>query len=162
MDATEGAGTGSELDALPRIDEHSAVIDRGIQATWASLLHVVEASFSSRLGPRFTRALGCADTSAGGPRPLVPGSTLPGFQVAEVSAPHKLVLLGSHRYSRYALSFALEDLDEDRRTRLRAETRAEFPGVKGTIYKSLVIGSRIHVLVTRRILVAVDRRASRA
>ena len=112
MDATERAGTGSELGALPRIDEHSAVIDRGVQATWASLLHVVEASFSSGLAPRFTRALGCADTAAGGPRPLAPGSTLPGFHVAEASSPRKLVLLGSHRYSRYALSFALEELDE--------------------------------------------------
>ena len=39
--ATEHAGSGSELDALPRIDEHSAVIDRGVQATWAALLHVL-------------------------------------------------------------------------------------------------------------------------
>ncbi len=162
MSEAENAGSASELDPLPHIDEHSAVSERGLQATWASLLHVVEASFSSGLAPRFTRALGCADTAPGGSRPLAPGSTLPGFHVAEVSAPHRLVLLGSHRYSRYALSFTLEELDEDRRTRLRAETRAEFPGVKGTIYKSLVIGSRIHVLVTRRILVAVDRRASRA
>lgn len=162
MNEAEHAGSASELDVLPRIDEHSAVIERGIQASWAALLHVVEASFSSRLAPRFTQALGCADTAAGGPRPLAPGSTLPGFRVAEVSAPGKLVLLGSHDYSRYALSFALEDLDEDRRTRLRAETCAEFPGVKGTIYKSLVIGSRIHVFVTRRILAAVQHRASRA
>ena len=117
---------------------------------------------SPRALPRdLPETLGCADTAAGGPRPLAPGSTLPGFHVAEVSSPRKLVLLGSHRYSRYELAFVIEDLDFGH-SRLRAETRAEFPGLKGTIYKSLVIGSRIHVLVTRRILTAVARRASRS
>ena len=48
------------------------------------------------------------------------------------------------------------------RTRLRAETRADFPGVKGEAYKTMVIRTRGHVLVTRRLLGATKRRAERA
>jgi len=46
--------------------------------------------------------------------------------------------------------------------RVRAETRAEFPGLQGSVYRALVIGTRGHVLVTRRILAAVQRRAERS
>ena len=42
-----------------------------------------------------------------------------------------------------------------------AETRAEFPHLKGAIYKGLVIGTRMHVLATRRILAGVKRNAER-
>ena len=35
-------------------------------------------------------------------------------------------------------------------TRLRAETRAEFPGARGRAYRALVIDSRFHVLAVRR------------
>lgn len=57
----------------------------------------------------------------------------------------------------YALVFRLDGPDETH-TRLRAETRAEFPGIKGSLYRTLVIRSRGHVLVTRRLLNAVKQR----
>ena len=44
---------------------------------------------------------------------------------------------------------------------LRAETRAEFPGVKGRAYKAMVIDTRMHVLLVRRILAAVKKQAER-
>jgi len=153
--------TGSELSALPHIDEHLAVVNRGGEQTWESLLRVVETTFASNPAPRLTRLLGCADTAVGGPRPLAVGSTLPGFHVTEFSEMRRLVLCGRHRFSRYALVFVLKDLGEGR-TRLGAETRAEFPELKGSVYRALVIGTRIHVLVTHRILAAVKRRASQA
>ena len=75
--------------------------------------------------------------------------------------PRELALVGNHRFSRYALIFRLEQADDDQ-TLLRAETRATFPGLKGQAYKTMVIRTRGHVLVTRRLLNATKRRAERA
>lgn len=130
------------------------------EATWAALLHTVEASVSGPGAARYARAVGCADTAAAGPRPLAAGSAFPAFHVEVAAAPRELWLAGSHRFSNYALIFQIERLDEHR-TRVRAETRAEFPGLRGGIYRGLVIGTRVHVFVTRRILAAVKRRAER-
>lgn len=145
---------------LPHVDEHSVQIGAGSQTTWEALLRVAEGSVSSSGAPTLSRLLGCADTAAAGPRPLSAGSTLPGFHVAVAIPPEELSLSGSHRFSNYALIFRLDDLGEGD-TRLRAETRAEFPGFKGSVYQALVIGTRMHVLVTRRILSATKRRAER-
>ncbi len=147
-------------EQLPHIDEHETVVAADREATWEALLRVVEGFVSSAAAPPAARLLGCADTEASGPRPLAPGSAVPGFHVAAAEAPAELALAGSHRFSTYALIFRLDGLDAGR-TRVRAETRAEFPGVKGGVYKGLVIGTRLHVLATRRILSAVERRARR-
>ena len=145
---------------LPHIDEHSAVIDARADRTWEALLRVVEGSFSGGATPRFARLLGCADTGAAGPRPLTEGSTVPGFRVEAASEERELALAGSHRFSAYSLTFRLEGLGAQG-TRLRAETRADFPGLKGEAYKTMVIRTRGHVLVTRRLLEATRRRAER-
>jgi hypothetical protein len=146
--------------ALPYIDEHSARIGAGAGETWAALLRVVEASVSGAAAAAFARLLGCADTAAAGPRPLATGSTIPGFHVAAAEEPRELALEGRHRFSEYSLVFRLEDLGEAG-TRLRAETRAEFPGLRGGLYRAMVIGTRGHVVVTRRLLGATRRRAER-
>ncbi len=147
-------------ERLPHIDEHGLVVEARRDATWAALLRVVEGTVSAAGSPRFARILGCADTEAAGPRPLAVGSAVPGFHVAAATEPAELALAGSHRFSDYALVFRLEELDGER-TRVRAETRAEFPHLKGAIYKGLVIGTRMHVLATRRILAGVKRNAER-
>jgi hypothetical protein len=147
-------------DRLPHLDEHSALVDAAPEVTWEALLRVVEATVGAGSAPRVARILGCADTAATGPRPLATGSTLPGFHVAAATAPAELALAGSHRFSDYALIFRLERLDGER-TKVRAETRAEFPHLKGTVYRGLVIGTRMHVLATRRILNGVKRSAER-
>jgi hypothetical protein len=132
-------------------------------AVWAALLRVVEASFSGGPTPRLAAVVGCQDRQAGGPRPLAAGSTVPGFHVAAAEPPRLLALVGGHRFSAYALTFRLDDLDLDGGgTRLRAETRAAFPGLAGTAYRGLVIGTRMHVLVVNRILAATRRAAERA
>jgi hypothetical protein len=145
---------------LPHIDEHSAEIAAGAEAVWEALLRVVEGSFGSTATGRVSRLLGCAEVDASGPRPLAAGSALPGFHIEVAEQPRELALAGSHRYSDYALIFRLDELSGDR-TRLRAETRATFPGLKGGVYRTLVIGTRGHVLVTRRLLGAVKQRAER-
>lgn len=149
-----------ETQRLPYIDEHSLIVDVDRQAAWEALLRAVEGFVSSGAAPGFARALGCVDTEASGPRPLAQGSTLPGFHVAAATAPTEFALAGRHRFSDYALILRLDQLDGER-TRVRAETRAEFPGAKGAVYKGLVIGTRVHVLATRRVLTSVKRRAER-
>jgi hypothetical protein len=103
------------------------------------------------------RALGCVDVEASGARPLGMGSTCPGFHVAAAEEQVMLALVGAHRFSSYALIFRLDDLGA-KGTRLSAETRAEFPGLKGRLYRAMVIGTRGHVIVTRGLLAAVERR----
>jgi hypothetical protein len=145
-------------EPLPHIDEHSTEIAADPGAVWEALLRVVEGSFGSSRTARGARLLGCADVASSGPRPLAAGSTLPGFHVEEAQPGEVLGLAGSHRFSDYALIFRLDDLGSQR-TRLRAETRGVFPGFKGGIYRTLVIGTRGHVLVTRRLLGAVKQRS---
>jgi len=149
-----------ETERLPHVDEHGATIEAGREAAWQALLHVAEATVAGAAAPRYARLVGCADTEASGPRPLAVGSAFPGFHVATAEQPAELALAGSHRFSDYALVFRLEQLDGGR-TRLRAETRATFPGLKGAVYRALVIGTRLHVLATRRVLGATKRRAER-
>jgi hypothetical protein len=148
------------LEGLPPIDEHSVVVDAPPSATWDALVGVVGGAFGGRVSASLARALGCAETEATGDL-RHPGGTIPGFVVARVIPPVLLGLLGAHRFSRYALVFRIDELKEDR-SRLRAETRAEFPGVQGRAYRALVIGSRGHVLVVRRLLRAVRKRAEHA
>lgn len=162
-------GTSDGIAALPYVDEHAVAVAAGAGATWAALLRVAAGSFEGGATPRVARALGCEDTDAGGPRPLELGSVIPGFHVAVARSPAEaapdepaeLALAGRHRFSRYALIFRV-DSDRGGGSRLRAETRAEFPGMKGAVYRALVIGTRGHVLVTRRLLEAAKRRAERA
>jgi hypothetical protein len=147
--------------SLPYIDELPIEIGADREATWAALLRVVEASFASPRGRGPARLLGCEDTEPAGPRPLAQGSAFPGFHVDTAEPPSELALAGRHRFSTYLLSFRLEEIG-GRRTRLVAETRAAFPGLKGSAYRALVIGTRMHVLVTRRLLTATKRRAERS
>ena len=148
-------------ERLPHVDEHSLLIDARPKAVWEALPRVVEGSFGAAATGRVARLLGCADVAASGPRPLAAGSAFPGFHVEATEPARELVLAGGHRFSDYALIFRLED-SGDGGTRLSAETRAVFPGFKGGVYRTLVIGTRGHVLVTRRLLGAVKRRAERA
>jgi hypothetical protein len=145
------------VDELPSVDEHGTEIAADPDQVWESLAAVLSRVLDTRRSTRLARLLGDAVTEADG-EPTVIGSTLPGFIVSRSIRPSVLALLGQHRFSRYALVFRIDQLGIGR-SRLRAETRAEFPGLKGRIYRALVIGTRGHLLVIRRILSAVRRRA---
>jgi hypothetical protein len=155
------SGSPEKAADLPWIDEHATEVDGPASVVWPALLRTVGRMTAGGMAPRYARAVGCADTEVGGPRPLEVGSTVPGFHVAELIPERLLVLRGSHHFSDYALSFRLEPLG-GRRTRILAETRAEFPGLKGGVYRALVIGTRMHVLVTRRLLRLIARRVESA
>ncbi len=147
------------IDQLPRLDEHLTTIAAGVDDVWTALLETLDHTFSRRAAAGYARAVGCADASASGPRPLAEGSTVPGFRVAAAVAGSELVLEGRHRFSSYALIFRLEPIGADR-SRLRAESRAAFPGPAGRMYRLLVVGTGGHVLAVRRLLSAVERRAT--
>jgi hypothetical protein len=145
------------VDSLPPVDEHGTEIAADPDQVWEALAATLPRTFDTRRSSRFAKLLGDAFTEARG-EPTVIGSTVPGFIVSRSIRPSVLALLGEHRFSRYALVFRIDELGTGR-SRLRAETRAEFPGVNGRVYRALVIGTRAHVLVVRRILSAVRRRA---
>jgi hypothetical protein len=67
-----------------------------------------------------------------------------------------LGLSGRHRFSRYLLVFQLADAG-DGTTAVSARTFADFPGVHGRVYQTLVIGSRAHVLAVRSMLRSIGR-----
>ncbi|WP_445149674.1 hypothetical protein [Baekduia sp. Peel2402] len=148
------------MSELPLIDEHAMVVDASPAATWDAVDAVVRGSFASRRTERFARALGCEPATRSGDA-LVAGATLPGFAIVRAEPDAALVLEGRHRFARYRLTFTLASLDDGARCRVTAITHAAFPGARGRVYRALVIGTRAHVLVTRRLLTAIRRRATR-
>jgi hypothetical protein len=143
---------------LPYIDEHAIDVDAPADRVWPILGQIVAGSFSQR-AEQVGRILGVRPGKSEGD-PLVEGSTVVGFRVARAEAPKLLALEGEHRFARYSLTFRLDQRSVDQTT-VRAETRAAFPGAAGKVYRALVIGTRGHVVVVRRMLRAVKRRAER-
>jgi hypothetical protein len=146
------------MDEQPRLDEHATVIEADADDVWGALVDTVDRAFSRPGMAGYSRVVGCADCTASGPRPLVAGSTIPGFRVAAAVPATELVLEGRHRFSSYALNFRLDHLAAGR-TRLRAESRASFPGWAGGVYRLLVVGTGGHVVGVRRLLADIKRRS---
>jgi hypothetical protein len=90
--------------------------------------------------------------------PLITGSSVTGFAVTRAIHGRMLEMRGRHHFSEYALTFVLEPHDEGG-TNLRAMTNARFPGPHGQIYRGLILGSRLHARVLRRVLRSIKRRA---
>jgi len=121
------------MERLPYIDEYSTTIAANPDDTWAALLTVM-----------------CGNPDDATRSPI-------GFTVGEAVPPQRLVLQGRHWFSVYRLVFLLEKAgdatgDITVGTRVHAQTWAAFPGVKGTVYRALVIGSRGHRVVVRLML----------
>jgi hypothetical protein len=138
---------------LPYIDEHTRAVTTTTDETWRSVVRTLRSEFAS--GAPFARALGAAPNDVSGDwsgSGDLTGATLPGFTVVTAQRPSRIELAGKHRFSRYKLVILIDD------GRVRAQTYAAFPGVSGRMYKALVIGSRVHRLVVRRML----RRIARA
>jgi hypothetical protein len=148
------------IESLPVVDEHSVSVSATPEETWEALLETLGHGFSNtRPGRAAAKRLGCVSTECKG-EPGQIGSTIPGFIVTRAVPPAVLALMGEHRYSRYALIFRLTERDKAPLL-LSAETRAVFPGRAGGAYRTLVIGSRGHVLATGSLLRAIRRRAQR-
>ncbi|WP_067651136.1 hypothetical protein [Nocardia harenae] len=115
------------MERLPYIDEHARSFAAEPERVWRALLTMV-----------------CRD-------PDDPATVPLGFRLGEADAPRRLALRGQHWFSRYELIFELDDLGPDG-TRVRAQSWAEFPGLHGTVYRALVIGSGGHRIVVREML----------
>ncbi|MFJ8536730.1 hypothetical protein [Streptomyces sp. NPDC093591] len=140
MDATE-------IHDLPFVDAHTSIVAAPPDAVWRAIADTVDHHFANRPAAVAARLLGCADRSP-----------TPGFPVVTAEPGNELALAGSHRFSTYALVFRLEEATKGH-TRVRAETRATFPGPAGRLYRLLVIGTRGHELAVRRMLTTVRKRA---
>ena len=79
------------------------------------------------------------------------------FAVDRSDPPTTVALTGRHPFSRYRLDFTVEP-DGDQ-ARLSAVTHAAFPGLRGRIYRLLVISSGAHERLTRRMLRSIAARA---
>ena len=145
------------LQDLPHVDEHVVHVAAPPDAAWAAVLAVLRGAFGRPAARRIAAALGCdPQETTGWVRPEV-GSTVPGFRVVAAEPPRLLVVAGRHRFSRYGIVWRIEPAGAA--SRVRAETRAAFPGPHGALYRAAVIGTRAHVVVTRRLLDQVARRA---
>lgn len=147
-------------EELPFIDRHSAGVAAGPEATWEALNEVLVRSLDSKGSALAARMMGCVDTERSGERPLSEGATLPGFSVLTFEPSIELKLAGRDHFSRYELVFHLTPKGAEW-TELTADTRAAFPGLRGRLFRALVIGTRAHVLVMRRLLKTVKREAER-
>lgn len=130
------------MEHLSYIDEHAIRIDAPRGRVWEGLQGYVDAFLRS------------AEHSALGG--LLGAHPRAGFAVDGVEPEHRLSLAGQHRFSRYDLVFELGET-RDGSTQLRAQTYADFPGLRGRLYRALVIGTRGHVLATNHILRSVKR-----
>ncbi|MFC9918983.1 NUDIX hydrolase [Agromyces binzhouensis] len=142
------------VDPLPHVDEHAVDVAAGRDAVWGALGEMLAHAASAG----FARMLGAEDTSLSGPAMPAPGAVVPGFHVVAAEPPARLALAGRHRLSDYELVFRIDELAPER-SRLRAETRAVFPGMRGAAYRTMLMGLGLHRAATRRMLRAVRRRA---
>jgi len=115
------------MERLPYIDEYAIPVSADRAATWAAVLRVM-----------------CRDAHD-------PATVPFGFALDEATAPERFALKGRHWFASYRLVFILTGLP-DGSTRLAAQTWAAFPGIKGRIYRAMVIGSGGHRVAVRRML----------
>jgi hypothetical protein len=121
------------MERLPYIDEHAISVAAGRAETWPALLRTI-----------------CRD-------PNDPSTVPTGFVLDEARPPERLALKGRHLFAKYLWVFELDD-EGPQRTRVRSATWAHFPGLHGTIYRALVIGSGAHKVVVRATLKRVASR----
>jgi hypothetical protein len=142
-----------EPEQLPFLDEHRERVDVPADVAWMALVGVLR----RRMGGagRLARVLGC-DSLEGTPGfSGRVGETLPGFRVVDCEPGRRLALRGQHRFARYALTFLIDG------DQLCARSEAAFPGIRGRLYRALLMGTGGHRLVTRGLLRQVARAAGR-
>jgi hypothetical protein len=142
---------------LPRIDSHAVICAAGPDAAFDSLWDVLRRSLDGAAASAYARAVRCEPrVAAATSRPVAGLTTLVGFAVTNVDRPRALTIAGRHHFARYEIEFSVEPA-AGVGSCIEATTFASFPGRLGAVYRTLVLGTRIHVLITRRMLrVVVD------
>jgi hypothetical protein len=141
------------LHDLPRIDEHVVLVAAPPSTAWQAVLQTLRGTFAASGARSAARLLGCDPARDHGGV----GATVPGFRIVTADEPRLLVVAGRHRFSRYGIVVRLTPTGD--RTRVALESRAEFPGVHGRLYRLAVIGTGGHVVAVRRLLAGVRRAA---
>ena len=129
-------------EELPYIDEHALRIPASRELVWTALQRYVASSLVPAEPGLLRRVLGTEPPT--------------GFRVSDSIHAERLTLVGRHRFARYMLTFELADVSEGS-TQVRAQSYAAFPGVRGRVYRMLVIGTRAHVVATNHVLRSVRR-----
>lgn len=144
-------------DGLPFVDEHHVVVSAPALVVWRSL--TTHFTRPGRSGAQALAYVLATEPRRASGTPLEDGAAVPGFKVAQAVPGRLLCLTGRHRFSRYAFVFTLAARSDA--TTLTARTNAEFPGLHGSVYRGLVIGSGVHRVFVTQILRAVRRDAER-
>ena len=149
------------MERLPYIDEHAVTVDAEPDSVWRALLETSRRELTGNPPAALIRLMDLHPSGRRGDWQGIVrvGDALPGFAVEEVREAEHLRLRGGHRFSSYSLVFDIAPAPGGRGSRLSARTYAAFPGLLGRGYKALVIDSRAHRLIVRRLL---GRIASRA
>lgn len=142
------------------MDEHEVAASASPEEVWAALPGALRDAFDRSRAHWLARILGCEGEGCAGELDSAPTETLAGFHVTSTDPPREVTLEGRHKFSRYRLAFEIEPAGPG--ARIRAITHAEFPGVRGALYRAMVVGSGGHRIVTSRILRSIARRAERA
>jgi hypothetical protein len=133
------------MERLSYIDEYDARVEGPPELTWTAVTRALRGQLKGF--PALVRVLGASPAERSGDwNGDLTGATLPGFEVVDAQRPERLELRGRHRFARYSLVFLIDG------ERVRAQTYADFPGVKGRVYRALVIGSGAHRVITKRLL----------
>jgi hypothetical protein len=146
------------MEELAFIDEHATDIAALPEVVWSAALRAFGGAASTSATWAFgARLLGCDPKARQGWDHPGPGTSIPGFRITAFEPPQLLVLAGRHRFAAYAIVLRIEATGVGARCRL--ESRANFPGLHGGLYRAAVIGSRGHVFGVRRILNNIRREA---
>jgi hypothetical protein len=146
------------MSALPFIDEHDRRIDASTELVFSALVATI-GRITPELPGWLTTAWGLDPIRRSGDwaGSVSVGDSVPGFAATAIEPGQSLVLRGNHRFAEYELRFELEPSSTGQ-TRLCAKTSADFHGLKGRLYRALVIGTGGHRVAVGRILARVSRR----
>jgi hypothetical protein len=132
------------VTTLPFVDEHGLTFRADEGEVWPALVGYVTALTRSR-HRLLSRLLG-----------TVPES---GFEIVATAPHEEVTLVGRHRFASYRLVFRVGS--EREQVRVTADTFASFPGLRGRVYRILLMRTRAHQVATRRMLREIRRRALR-
>ncbi len=132
------------MSALPFVDEYGLTVRAREDEIWPVV--VGYATALSRTRHRvLSRLLGAVPES--------------GFEIIATRPHEEVTLEGRHRFATYRLVFRVRS--DGGAALVTADTFAQFPGVKGRLYRAVLMGTRAHRIATTRMLREIQRRAVR-
>ena len=130
------------MSVLPFVDEHGLTVRADEQEIWPAVVGYATALSRSRHRV-LSRLLG-----------TVPQS---GFEIVATRPHQDVTLAGRHRFATYRLVLGVAT--DHAEARITADTFARFPGLRGRLYRVLLMRTHAHQVVTRHMLRQIGRRA---